>query len=604
VDVSNDKHWLEEPQHLRSRVQKVKNANRASINEAATYLALYFNRPAVTLSQSDGASIIGFDGLKELGFNVMAEAIQGSKSQIVQPLQPRVSPIGGTWQTLRSCEGLGQVIDGVFDLVNFTKLAGALVVQGALCGEGYGLIEVDPIKSDFTATRLDPLETFFNSDRTEVVTTRMFSRRRLRAYYGKTDQGLVALINALPRYTPDHLVEVDVDGQWDAEDNVALYCGWAASIGGDVGKHVLQLGDQEGTVLLTRPWPHPLPVFSFQWDEGHRGENDARPGGRALAPYHYWLNEMVRKLNDALKGAVPVVIGDTDPNWSNMPYQFIPKETGATVEIPKTVSADVTAQIDRLHEGALREFGISEDAAAGSAPPQFKSGVALSTWRQIVNSRLSQQHRAYEGLWTQASRIICAMAPEVYKSKQARTAARGTEIIREIDFDKVKLPEDSYSVSFDAVTDLPKHIPQKLELLAFLEEKGGIDTAQLMLHLDVVDFRAVAKRMNGPRALIELQISMALSEGELIPPSELQDHGKLAELAGQAYQAAMAQHMKPPRANMQALLHLYLLAKARTGAAPTAPSGAVAPAPALPPEVAPPLDPGTVAPPAEPLPIV
>ncbi len=193
----------------------------------------------------------------------------------------------------------------------------------------------------------------------------------------------------------------------------------------------------------------------------------------------------------------------------------------------------------------------------------------------------------------------------VYKTRKARAAARGTEVIQQIDFSKINLPEDSYSMSFDVVSDLPKSLPDKLNMMAFAEERGWVDADEVLIHLNVVDFKAAAKRRAGPRSLMNLQISRALTDGALIPPSEMQDHAKLAELAGQAYQAAQAQFIKPPRENMQALLHLYLLAKARVQPpalpAPPAPDVSLPP---LTPEVAPPLPTGTVAPPAAPLPIV
>lgn len=598
---------MKEPEKTRVHVTRVKEANRAAVQEGATYLSLYYNRPASVLTTSQGGDIIGFDGLKDLGFNVLAEAIRAGKSQIVQPLQPRVTPIGGTWETLRACEGLSQVIDGVFEMCDFTGLVEQMVIDGACCGEGYGIIDVDPIKKDFSAARLDPLETFYNSDRTEAVTTRMISRRRLRAWYPEH----AAVIDSLPRYTPDVVVQVDAQGSLDAEDNVALYCWWAEAIGDEKGWHTIQLADRDGTLLVNREWKGPLPIFSFQWDHGHRGQNDAKPLGRTIAPMHYWLNQMVRKMHDAVHGIVPTVIGETDPKWSDVPYQFIkvkPGETPPKVVYPESLSPAIRQVIVDLREQVYRETGLSEEAAAGSAPPQFKSGVALSTWKKIINEALSQQHRNHDGVWNQGARIIVYQAPEVYKTKKARAAARGTDVIQQIDFGAVSLPEDVISVSFDAVSDLPRHIPQKLELLGYLEEKGGIDTAQLMLYMDLADFRGVAKRMNGPRALIEAQISKALNEGDLLPPSEMQDHAKLAELAGQAYQAAQAQYIRPPAKNMQALLHLYLLAKARTQGAATAPSGAPAPAPGLAPTLtpteAPPLAPGVTAPPAAPLPIV
>ena len=599
--------WLEDSKLLRSHIAKVKDAHRPSINEGATYLALNYNRPANALSTTDGAQVIGFDGLKELGFGVMAESLRASKTQVVQPLQPRMSPIGGTHETLQACEGLSQVVDGVFDFCDFTDIMGSLFMDGGLCGEGYGLIDVDPIKKDFYACRLDPLETFFNHDRAEGWTTRMVSRRRALAWLGTTDEKRAA-IKLAPKYKPEHLVEVDSGTMWDAEDNIALFCGWAEPIGDVKGKFVIQVNDPDGTVLDEGEWDGPVPIFSFPWDYGHRGQNDAKPLGRTIAPLHYWINEMVRKMHDALKASVPIVKGPKDPQLSDVPYQFVEEEIPGTVtiEVPKTVSQDVRQAIVDLREQVYRETGQSEEAAAGAAPPQYKSAVALSTWKKIVNESMGQQHRNYARAWTQAARIICWRAPKVYESKKARALARGTDVIDQIDFSKVALPEGSYSVAFDVVSELPKHLPDKLNLMAFAEEKGWVDGDEVLTHINIVDFRAAAKRRGGPRALMNKQISRALATPpELIAPSEMQDCQKLAELAGQAYQAAQAQHIKPPRQCMQTLLHLYLLAKAR--AQPSAPAAAPAPAmaaPALTPEVAPPLPTGTEVPPAEPLPIV
>ncbi len=600
-------HPLQNADKTREYIQRVKAANRPSVMEGATYLALYFNRPAAALTAEAGGQIIGFDGLKDLGFNVFAEATRTGKSQIVQPLQPRLSPIGGTYETLRAAEGLGQVVDGVFDMCDFTGLMGSLVTDGACTGEGYGLIEADPVSKDFAAIKLDPLETFYNNDRTEVVTTRMISRRRALAWFGGSEEK-DDRIRALPKYEPDRLVEVDSPSAWEAEDNVALYCFWAEKIGRLKGRQIIQLGDPDRSMVVNGDWEHPLPVFSFPWDRGYRGQNDAKPLGRTIAPMHYWINQIVRKMHDAAKGIKPVVVGGKDPKWSDVPYEFIKQEPGEAavqVYLPKAISEDLRQLNQDIREQVYRETGLSEDAAAGAAPAQYKSGVALSTWRKIVNEALNQQHRAYEQAWKQASRIIVSMAPKVYATKKARAMARGTDIIEQIDFSKVNLPEDSYAMSFDVVSDLPKTLPEKLNMMAFAEEKGWVDADEVLIHINVVDFKAAAKRRAGPRALINLQISRALTDGVLIPPSEVQDAAKLAELAGQAYQAAQAQHLQPPRENMQALLHLYLLAKARVQPpalpAPPAPDLSLPP---LTPEVAPPLPTGTVAPPAAPLPIV
>lgn len=607
--------WLDDPTQLVKCWKRAKEAHRAVNAERTTYLALYYNRPATPVAATGGDQLVGFDGLRDLGFNVLAEVTRGGKSQIVQPLQPRLAPVGGDWAQLQACEGMSQLIDGVFDACSFVDIAGSCVEKGALCGEGQCLVEVDPITKDFNVVRLDPTTTFFNQDRTEVMILRIFSRRRLRALYGnKTlEDGRLArdVIDDLPNYEPEVLVSVDAQGQWDADDIVALYCSWAETLGAEKGQFVMQFDDPQQTVLDKGEWTYPLPVPYFEWDEGFRGVNDARPMARSVAPMHYWLNELVRKMYDALRGEVPIVSGSKDPKLSDVPYQFAEDRDGTLkVWLPNSLSQNVRQMSQDLREQAHDEVGLSKEQASGSAPPQFKSGVALSTWRQIINTAISQQLRGHDSLWNQTARIILAMAAGVYKSKQARAAARGTEIIEQIDFASLKMPENSYVISFDVVSDLPKHIPQKLELLDYLESKGWIDGPTALVNLNIVDFKAVAKRAAGPRALMETQIIRALKEGILIPPSEVQDAAKLAELAGQAYQAAEAQRVKPPEQNMLALLHLYLMAKARIPAAPApAQLGAPAPSPPVPGLAeaggALPVETGAAAPevpPAEPLP--
>jgi hypothetical protein len=591
-----------EAQALQGHHQRARMAHAPQLAEARTYLAMYYNRPAVTLSESEGSKIIGFDGVADLGFNVLAEAIRGGKAQIVQPLQARMTPVGGDWQRKNACEKLGMVVDGTMDMCNFTDLAGALMVDGALCGEGYGLVEVDPIKKDFSDCRLDPLETWFNWDRTEAMTLRAMTRRKAMAWFPEHKE----MIWNAPRYIPEHIVEVDAMGGWDHEDLVGIYQAWSEPMGNEAGRYLATLWGTKHVLTkdgAAEKWEKPLPVFSFRWDHGHR-ENDSKPAARSIAPMHYWINEIVRMSYDTLAGNVPYVEADKDPEWNDVPYKFIEKGMGATVHMPNLSGMQLNKEMrEDLRAQVMREVGMSEEAAHGAAPPQFKSGVALSNWREIVNKGLSWQHRAYEGTWTGSARIKVAWMPEVYSSKQAVAKAIGTGVIEQVDFSKINLPEDAYIFAWDVVSALPKSIPQKLELFAWLEEKGKIDADEVILNIQNPDVGAALRRITGPKALRDLQVSKALNDEELIPPSRMQDNAKLAEEAAQAYQAAQAQHVKPPRGGMQKLLHLFLMAEALSKAAPGAsgtqpaptPGGpgpgdlaaAVAPAPGLTPDGAP-----------------
>jgi len=559
--------WLERPELLAKHHGVCRDAHSASIQEASTYLALWVNRPASAQRSSQGGSVIGFDGLRDLGFNELANVLRGALSKVCVPLQPRIAPIGGTWETLQACRGLSQVADGFFTYHDFARLARRIMAHAALSPlGGVGLVEVDPIKKDFSVSVLDPLSTFFSADHTEVVTLRALSRRRaLAVFAGASDESKLAIRSA-PRFEPDRLVEVDTYGQWAAEDRVGIVYGWAETIGDDIGKYAIQLlGTGEAVVIDSGDWPYPLPVIHAEWSIGFRGENDSRPLGRTVAPIHFWLNECVRKVDDALAGSIPMITGPLSAKpISDIPFQWIDSTDGpVTITTPRTVSGDVREWIAVLERQSAGATGVSEGTQAGVPPVGLKSGVALSTWRTIDNASLSEQHQAHSDLYTQALRAFVAMATEVYKSRKARRLARDTRVLDQIDFTKISLPEDAYSIAFDVVSDLPRHIPQKLELLAFLNEKDpeNFDIGQVFQHLDIVDFRAAADMLNGPRSLIMKQIDRALNEGVLIPPDETQDHAKLAKLAGQALSAARASHLPPPASHLQACLHLYLLAK-------------------------------------------
>ena len=236
------------------------------------------------------------------------------------------------------------------------------------------------------------------------------------------------IIDSLPKYKPEVLVEVDSDGAWDAEDNVALYCAWATTIGTDKGLHSIQLGNPEGNLLFKpKPWQHPLPVFGFQWDHGHRG--DAKPLGRTIAPMHYWINEMVRKMHDALHGIVPVVVGSKDPEWSDVPYNFIkqlPGDPAVQVIVPKSVSPDVRQADHRPARAGLPGDGAVRRRRRRRRPAHVQVG------RGAVH--LAQDHQrgarpaapdATRGLTSRSARIIVSMAPDVYKTKQARGSPPG-----------------------------------------------------------------------------------------------------------------------------------------------------------------------------------
>lgn len=564
-------HFSEDPTALITNFKRVKTARSVPLTEGRTYSQLYHNRPAVMASATATTQIIDAQGLRDLGFNVLAEAADGALSQIAKPLRCVAAPIGGSHRQRLAAAALGKVITGVMEMNNWRRLAARLTLNAAFWPETHALWEVDPVTKDLRCLELDPHETFVSSDRTEVVTARCVPRRWLMAVFGDTPE-LRDAIDGLRPYTPEHLTGVDAMDMFGAEDNVCMYMGWTLPIGKLPGKHVIQLS--RDVVIEDKEWTIPvLPVVSTRWSEGHRGLSDGKPMGRAVAPFMTWETELRLKTYNALTGAVPWVKSKQDPEISDAPYQWVKEDedTGpVSVEVPKVLSSEVTETADGLREAAMRRAGVSEDAAAGSAPPQFKSGVALAQWVAIVNTRLSQQHQSYEDLWTQSGRIIAYLGKDAYKGKpvNVRTAI-GSEDIEQVEWPD--LPEKSYSLMFKVVSALGDTIPQQLENLQIAKEFGVISTEEMWAHVDIPDFAGRVERINGPINYIEFQIDRALNDGVVEPPiREMQNLEELNKAATQAYLAMLAKRVRPPRNHQEALRVLARLAK--RGAATVAPA--------------------------------
>lgn len=577
------KRWFDDPSLLWAHVEAIKDSRAAQVAENKTYLQLLINRPAdLVRGAGAGVTILNTAGLRELGLNLFYEAARGARSQICKMLQPVVAPVGGNNDQHMACDALSHWLSGVLELLEFQTIATQLKVESMACVESHAIVEIDPVTSDPRCSMLDPCESFYSQDRTEFVTTREMSRRYVRATYAKGNEELAAAIDRLDTWHYDTVVGVDVEKMFEPDDTIRWIESFILPCGDEPGRHVVQLS-RDITLIDDEKWTGPIPVVSDNWEIGARGKSDGKPMGRTVAPFHAWANELNFKLYDALRGAVPWAVGP--PGFkgpSDVPWQRVEVEDGEQVKIylPPTVSPDVVAQLEKVEGGSKRAAGISEEAAQGFAPAQLKSGIALSKWEAIVNTSLSQQHASYKNLWVQAGRILTALAPKHYDNKPVNVRrAMGSDVIEQIRWKDIGLPENSYSIDFDAVSALGDSIPQRIQNTEILKDLGAIDVPTMLLHVDIPDFRALARRVNGPRAYIEYQIGQALGHGKVEPPMEMQDAAAGMKMVSEAYQAALASPVRPRRQNLEACRVLLRLFRRLAQAAAPAP----APPPALPP---------------------
>lgn len=562
--------------------EETRAARSNSLTEARTYASMLFLRPGQAFKLGADIMIYSPEGLRELGFNSMAEACFGALAQVARPLKSKVVPVGGTWKQKRTCEGMGQLIDGNHAASGFNAIAAKLTLDCMWAPEGFAVWEDDG-KSNQRCYRLDPLESFMSSDRKEFVTRRSIQRREVLAKYAKDNDELKARIADLPPWQPDYVPGAEEQDTFGTEDKIAVYEGWQEGINGyDKGKHVVALA--EDCVLIDEEWTTPVPIVSMHWIEGLRSVSDSAPLGRQIAPLMAIENQGHMKVQDAIAGSVVLVKGRADPKLSDVNYQFIKEDPNdpdigtVTVEVPKVVSEDVRNHIKDVKDTITRLTGISEQAQTGDPPPQYKSGVALEAYIGILNKRLSNQHHAYKAMYDLSARIQITRGPFVWKDSGKVAEADGTDVIAQISWADVRMPEDAYRISFDAISDLPNHIPNKAELFQIAKDLGLRDAIDLIANLNTPDFQREAQRIAAPKNYIEFQISQALDDGVIEPPNDMQDRAEVAKRASEAWQSARCSKVKPPRAHMDALLVFWHLAAAQPGPEAPAPAGPTTPA--------------------------
>lgn len=587
------KRWYDDANLLIADYEETEKNRALPLTESKTYAGMLFARPGSAFKVGEAMQVYDAEGLRELGFNSFAEAVDAGISQVVRPLKAKVVPVGGTWKQKRTCEALGQLIDGNLAASGFHEIARQLVKDGCWATESFAVWEDDG-KSNLRCKRLDPLTSFMSVDGKEFKTLRAIPRREVMKAYGKTDE-LREIIENLEPYEPETITGSDAHGQFESDDRVAVYEAWREGlddppngklpkkydkdskehVGKDYGCHVVQLAPS--VVVLDEPWPRPVPVIRYHWDHGRFGPSDGSPLGRAVAPLMAVENQMHLKVSDAIAASVPMYFSKTPRQFSNAPFQHIAEDNEdekvgtVRLEVPKLVSEDVRQHIVDVKERISARTGISESTAQGEPPPQFKSGIALQRYIGLLNKRLSQQHYNHLKLYEDSAKLNVILGPEIWSSKTKIAAAQGTSVIEQIDWEDVVLPEEAYRISFDAISDMPDHVPTKDELLEIMKDMQIEDALDLLANLNTPDYLRRVEVRTGPRNYMEFQISRALDDGVIEPPNDMQDKAMLAKNASEAWQAARCAKVRPDKSHMDALWVLWELA----GASQITPSASV-----------------------------
>lgn len=592
--------WPEDDHGLIDEIERRATGALHESMESDSLTQLYFARPE-HVPQGTVGNIIAFDGLKKLGFNIMAESLDNGISRIAKKNKARLLTAAATEAERQAAVRAERWANGVRDQVNHLRTSTLCLYDACLNASGFGFAmwEKGP-NGNPVLVRLNFYETFVSSSRDRAMTHRYVERRQALELWG-TDEAKRKAIEDAPTAHPRTVVGVDSATMGNlTDDTIRVSLGWLLKCGKQKGKYTVQL--DRNTVLDRGEYkPHKLPVFVMHGRAGFR-DGEARPMGRQLAPYAYWINGLNIKLFTQLQTNVPHLIAEkgqavTPP--SDMPFarwEYEPGKEKPSVQIPNTVSDQTIAHIERLHENSLRETSTQAGGTDSVIPSQVKSGLAIQEYRQEVVIGLSQLTANFAQFDIDSTETLLALAPFWFKGHAALVEAQGTDLLESISWSTLGLPEKSFTVTIALSGALPDSPSGRYDVMNDFKDAGLVDGLDMMEAFDQnPDLRALFAPKLAPRRLIRKQIDMALVEGEIDPPDGTQDiEWGYKETANALALARLSKRYEQP--NLDALLRLHLLFAdfRKKGAANVPP---VPTAPAVPPVVPPASAP--ISPPAE-----
>jgi hypothetical protein len=441
--------------------------------------------------------------------------------------------------------------------------------------------------------RLDPLETWISKNGKRAVTKLYVDREdaiamvMLFAEDGKKEE-IEALVRNADADHPEPITGVDFEEEMDLEDEVGLYFGFIEQRGGRKPWMIIAIDSE--TVLYSGEMPiKTQPISWMNCTAGYR-EGQSKPEGRGIAPYSYWLNQLQQKLYTSLQYSVPHVVAEEGQDVKppmDAPFhvwRFAKGKNPVTVEIPKTVSADVIANMKDLQENAMQDKGLTEDTAAGAVPHGVVSGVAIGKIQNEMAIAFSEQIHNVNAYRIRSARIACYwLSSDHMKDAKIRAKATNSEDMEAISWPSLGMEENTWTVVIQTAGALPESPGGKAQMISVFQEMGLVDERDAAMAFDNPDLMKLLSRKTTPLRLIRLQISMCLEMDppRIYAPDETQDPVLGYEETAAAYADARIKGKKKyPRAQTDALFRLHILYRNRMKN--TAPAATVsAPAPTL-----------------------
>lgn len=356
----------------------------------------------------EGSSATGPD--RKVQENVVASNVDTVCAVIAAAkVRPRVLLDDASWEEQRTARRLSFYAEGLGKLLDVHPIAVTGFRDGALKGTGLAKVSVNWAEETIRVERVMVDDIVVDEGECRTGTPKQMHQR----VFVDRDQ--------LKSEYPEKAAEIDAAqrggrgagewGQWASyrpieRNQVVVIESWRLPYGKlgskhyRPGRHTICV-DQ--ACLFDEPWEkRHFPFAVFRWTERACGWYGVG-GAERIAGHQRRINKshwQIDRQNDQLANPTTYVhLPDANiavKTTNRLGTIAVYKSQIPTTVIPKAVSPDTYARLDRVREGAYEEFGVSRLAATARKPGGLDSGAALREYRDQTTQRFAQQEERFE----------------------------------------------------------------------------------------------------------------------------------------------------------------------------------------------------------------
>ncbi len=182
---------------------------------------------------------------------------------------------------------------------------------------------------------------------------------------------------------------------------------------------------------------------------------------------------------------------------------------------PAAISPEIYRHVDTLYNRCYEICGVSQLSAMSEKPKELSSGIAMSTYEDIQTERMALSALMYEKMFLDLGKIMIDFSRDCYEEKSNITVkVVGSKFIKKLDWKKVSMDEDEYSMRGFPVSLLPSTPAGKLSTIVQLMQANFIPKEYALSLLDMPDLEQFMSIQNASLNDTNLLIQQMLEDGK------------------------------------------------------------------------------------------